>query len=117
MSERMDGDLLRDIREAVRRIRTYTDAMTYDRFLADIKTQDALLRNLGVIGEAAKNLSADLREKYPDMPWSGMAGVRDKLIHHYFGVNLDIVWNIVTVELPALEAQVEAILQQEYSGD
>ena len=55
MSERADGDLLRDIREAVRRIRTYTDAMTYDCFLADIKTQDAVIRNLEVLGEATKN--------------------------------------------------------------
>jgi uncharacterized protein with HEPN domain len=90
--------------------------MTYDRFLADIKTQDAVVRNLEIIGEATKSLSTGLREKYPDVPWKGMAGVRDRLIHHYFGVNLDIVWDIVAVELPALESQVEAILQQEHSG-
>jgi uncharacterized protein with HEPN domain len=116
MSERADDDFLRDIREAVRRIKTYTDAMTYDRFLADIKTQDAVVRNLEVIGEATKSLSTGLREKYPDVPWKGMAGVRDRLIHDYFGVNLDIVWDIVTVELPALESQIEAILQQEHGG-
>ena len=57
MSERADGDFLRNIREAVRRIRTYTDAMTYNRFLADIKTQDAVIRNLEIIGEATKSLS------------------------------------------------------------
>ncbi len=115
MSERTDGDLLRDIREAVRRIRTYTDAMTYDRFLADIKTQDAVIRNLEIMGEAAKSLSTELREKCPDVPWKGMAGVRDRLIHHYFGVNLDIVWDIATVELSTLESQIEAILQQQHS--
>ena len=116
MSERADGDFLRDIREAVRRIRAYTDAMTYDRFLADIKTQDAVIRNLEIIGEATKSLSTRLRGKYPDVPWKGMAGIRDRLIYHYFGVNLDIVWDIVAVELSALESQVEEILQQEYSG-
>jgi uncharacterized protein with HEPN domain len=117
MSERADADFLRDIREAVRRIRMYTDATTYDRFLADFKTQDAVIRNLEIMGEAAKSLSPGLRGKYPDVPWKGMAGVRDRLIHHYFGVNLDIVWNIVEAELPALETQVEAILQQEHSDD
>ncbi|MEW6717139.1 MAG: DUF86 domain-containing protein [Chloroflexota bacterium] len=116
MSERADDDFLRDIREAMHRIKTYTNAMTYDCFLADIKTQDAVVRNLEIIGEATKSLSTGLRGKYSDVPWKGMAGVRDRLIHHYFGVNLDIVWDIVTVELPALESQVEAILQQGHSG-
>lgn len=99
MSERADGDFLKNIQEAVRRIRTYTAAMTYDRFLADIKTQDAVIRNLEIIGEATKSLSTELRGKYPDVHWKGMAGVRDRLIHHYFGINLDIVWDIDTVEL------------------
>ena len=95
MSERADGDFLKDIREAVRRIRMYAEAMTYNRFLADIKTQDAVIRNLEIIGEATKSLSAELRGKYPDVSWKGMAGIRDRLIHHYFGVNLDIVWDII----------------------
>jgi uncharacterized protein with HEPN domain len=116
MSERADDDFLRDIREASRRIKMYTDAMAYDRFLADIKTQDAFVRNLEIIGEATKSVSTELREKNPDVPWKGMTGVRDRLIHHYFGVNLDIVWDIVTVELPALESQIEAILHQEHGG-
>jgi uncharacterized protein with HEPN domain len=111
MSERTDGDFLNDIREAARRIKAYTAAMTYDQFLADIKTQDAVVRNLEIIGEATKGISSALRAKYPEMPWKGMTGIRDKLIHHYFGVNLDIVWDVVTVELPALERQVEGILR------
>lgn len=112
MSERADDDLLEDIREALRRIREYAAAMTYDRFLADTKTQDAVVRNLEIIGEAARSLSIALRRKHPDVPWRGMVGVRDRLIHHYFGVNLDIVWDIVAVELPALESQIEAILEK-----
>ena len=116
MSERADVDFLKDIQESVRRIREYTDAMAYDRFLADIKTQDAVIRNLEIVGEAAKNISTQLHSKYSDVPWKGMAGVRNRLIHHYFGVNLDIVWDIVTVELPSLESQVEEILQNELNG-
>lgn len=117
MSERADGDFLRDIQEAVRRIRAYTNTMAYDQFLADTRTQDAVIRNLEIIGEATKSLSAQLREEYPNVPWKGMAGVRDRLIHHYFGVNLDIVWNIVTIELPPLESRVEDILRHEEHSD
>jgi len=113
MSDRRNSDVLIDIQEAVRRVRTYTDEMTYDIFLSDKKTQDAVIRNLEIIGEAARNLTVNLREKYPDVPWKGMYGVRNRLIHHYFGVNLDIVWNIATIELSALESQVEEMLQQE----
>lgn len=113
MSERAEGDFLRDIQEAVRRIQAYTDAMAYDQFLTDPKTQNAVVRNLEIIGEATKNLSTQLRESYPDVPWKGMAGIRDRLIHRYFGVNLDIVWDIVTVELPLLESLVEKILRNE----
>ncbi len=112
MSERSDNDFLCDIMEALRRIKMFTDGLTYDRFLADIKAQDAVLRNLEIMGEAVKGLSREIREKHPDAPWKGMAGIRDHLIHHYFGVNLDIVWDIVTTELPLLEPKLQFILKQ-----
>ena len=101
-----------DIQEAVQRITIYTTGMTYETFLADIKTQDAVLRNLEILGEATKNLSTELRAKYPDLPWKGMAGIRDRLIHHYFGVNFDIVWQIITTELSEVARQIEEIIQK-----
>ena len=113
MSRRSDGDLLRDILEAVRRIRTYTSAMTYDVFAEDTKTQDAVIRNMEIMGEATKGLSAELRETYADVPWQGMAGIRDRLIHRYFGVNLDIVWGVVSLELLPLQTRTEQILKDE----
>lgn len=113
MSDRTDTDFLSDIQEATRRVRVYTTGMTYEAFLADTKTQDAVIRNLEIIGEATKNLSAELRTRYPDVPWKGMAGVRDRLIHHYFGVNLDIVWHIVTVELSDVALKIEEIIHRE----
>jgi len=113
MSERSDRDFLSDIQEAMRRIAEYTAGMTYQAFLEDTKTQDAVVRNLEIIGEATKNLSKELRERYSDVPWKGMAGVRDRLIHHYFGVNLDIVWQIVRDELPKVASQLDKILSQE----
>ncbi len=116
MFKRTDSDFLCDIREAVRRVTAYTSAATYEGFLADIKTQDAVLRNLEIIGEATKGMSETLRTRYPDVPWKGMAGVRDRLIHHYFGVNLDIVWDILTLELPKLESQINQIIQNEQNS-
>jgi len=112
MSERGDIDFLKDILEAVIRIKNYCEGMGYEDFLSDTKTQDATIRNLEIIGEAAKALSIKLRTKYPDMPWKGMAGIRDRLIHDYFGVNLDIVWNVIKDELPKLEPQIEMMLRQ-----
>lgn len=113
MSDRGDIDFLRDIQEAIHRIGGYTAGMDAATFTHDIKTQDAVLRNLEIIGEATKSLSEALRLKYPDVPWRGMAGLRDRLIHHYFGVNLDIVWQIVVSELEDTTTRLEDILQSE----
>lgn len=110
MSERSDRNFISDIQEAIHRIASYTVSMTYDAFLTDIKTQDAVVRNLEIIGEAAKNISEETRTKYNQIPWRSMAGTRDRLIHHYFGVNLDIVWQIVTDELPRTTEHLKKIL-------
>lgn len=116
MSERRDSDFLQDINEAVQRIGIYTEQLTYEGFLQDTKTQDAVIRNLEIIGEAAKNISDNLTDNYSHIPWKEMAGLRDKLIHHYFGVNFDIVWNVVKAELPGIALQIEKILKNEASG-
>jgi uncharacterized protein with HEPN domain len=109
MSKRTDQEFLSDIREALQRIAAYVTGMTYESFVADSKTQDAVIRNLEILGEATKNISNELRAKYPSIPWRSMAGARDRLIHHYFGTNLDIVWQIITVELPQVHSQLETI--------
>jgi uncharacterized protein with HEPN domain len=88
----------------------YVAGMSYEEFLADLKTQDAVIRTLEIVGEATKQLSSELREQYPTILWKNMAGMRDKLIHDYFGINLDIVWEIVSDELPAVAAEVGQIL-------
>ena len=108
MSERGNTELLSDIKEAIKRIALYIGKMDYERFLQDIKTQDAVVRNLEIIGEAAKNISN--KKEYPQIPWKKLAGVRDKLIHHYFGVNYDVVWVIVKEELYEVILQIEEIL-------
>ncbi|HQR35135.1 MAG TPA: DUF86 domain-containing protein [Blastocatellia bacterium] len=82
MSERSDRDFVQDIQEASRRIAAYTAQISYEDFLADTKTQDAVVRNLEIIGEATKNLSEDLRNQHSEIPWKSLAGMRDKVIHH-----------------------------------
>jgi uncharacterized protein with HEPN domain len=116
MSDRTDKEFLEDVQEAIRRIRAYVTGMTAGTFLTDIKTQDAVIRNLEIIGEATKNLSEAIRAKHPEVPWKSMAGVRDRLIHHYFGVNFDIVWQIVTMELPQMASLLEGIAGDEETG-
>ena len=104
MSKRTDTDLLSDIREAIRRIQIYLGEISYEDFLDDSKTQDAVIRNIEIIGEAAKGVSEQVREAQQHIPWRNMAGMRDRLIHDYFGVNLDIVWQVVSEELPRIAA-------------
>lgn len=113
MSKRTDSEFLADIKEAVLRINAYTGNLIYEQFLRDKKTQDAVVRNLEIVGEAAKNISEELKSKYPQVPWKDLSGVRDKLIHHYFGVNFDVVWDIVKEELPEITLQLEVILKNE----
>lgn len=113
MSKRGIIEFLSDIKEAIKRIRLYTNNMDYESFLKDIKVQDAVVRNLEIMGEATKSLPGEIRNKYPQIPWKELAGVRDRLIHLYFGVNYDIVWDIVKKELPNIFLQIEEILNKE----
>jgi uncharacterized protein with HEPN domain len=113
MSDRGDIEFLRDIKEAINRIDSYTSGIEYKEFQKDSKTQDAVVRNLEVIGEATKNISKEFKKKYPDIPWKQMAGTRDKVIHFYFGVNYDIVWSISKDELPSVIKQVNKAIRSE----
>jgi uncharacterized protein with HEPN domain len=98
------------IRDCIDRILDYTrDGQGV--FLADTKTQDAVIRNLEIIGEAVKNISGDLKSVYPDIPWQRIAGMRDRMIHEYFGVNLQIVWERVEQDVPELKQRVGVILK------
>lgn len=112
MSKRPTNDTLQDMLEAARRIILYTENTAFAEFKRDFKTQDAVLHNLEILGEAAKNIPQDFQENHPAIPWSEMARTRDRLIHHYFGVNLDVVWGITQLELKSLVENLEAILQK-----
>jgi len=104
-----DGVLLLHVRDAIDAIRTYTSGGR-DQFFSDRKTQDAVVRNLEIIGEAVKRLSTGITELHPDLPWRQIAGMRDKLIHDYFGVDLDLVWEVVEHELAELRQRIDVML-------
>ncbi len=112
MSRRSPAASLQDIVEAIRRIRLYTTDMDYVGFVRDTKTQDAVIRNIEIIGEAARNIPAPITEVNPSIPWKQIAGTRDRLIHDYFGINLDIVWNIVDQELSPLLEGIQKALEK-----
>ncbi len=111
MSKRSDKDWLADILEAIGKIEGYTQGYSLERFLEDGKTQDAVIRNLEVLGEATKQLSAELRKRHADIPWSAMAATRDRLVHGYFGINHNIVWQVFSEELPRIKPQLQSILE------
>lgn len=101
---------LEHILQAIERIESYTTGGV-ETFRGDTKTQDAVIRNLQVIGEAAKKVSVGTQAKTPDVPWRDIAGLRDRVVHHYFGVSLDIVWDVVVNHLPVLRASIEKLRQ------
>jgi uncharacterized protein with HEPN domain len=100
-----------DILEAIGSIKEYTHGMGYEEFIQDKRTRDAVVRNLEIIGEAAKNIPESVKEKYPEVNWKAITGMRDKLIHEYFGVSNPIVWETITGDIPVFEAQIKEISQ------
>lgn len=117
MSKREDIEFVSDIHEAINRISSYLGDISFEGFLEDTKTQDAVIRNIEIIGEAAKGVSEELLRTNPNIPWKSMAGMRDRLIHHYFGVNLDIVWHVVSKELNALAPELANIIDNIQNED
>lgn len=91
MCSEKEQAFLQDIIEAIHRIQSYVADIDYDTFQNDTKTQDATIRNLEIVGEATKQLSEEVRQQAEHIPWRNIARMRDKLIHHYFGVNLDFI--------------------------
>jgi uncharacterized protein with HEPN domain len=101
-----------DIAQSCKRIRRYVAGMTYDAFVADERTWDAVMRNLEIIGEAAKNLPDDVVVHAPDVDWRKVRGMRDVLAHGYFSLDPKVVWNTATTKIDEVEAAVLALLRR-----
>ena len=106
---KQDSVYLKHIRDSILKIEAYT-AGGRRAFHKDTMVQDAVVRNLEVIGEAVRNLSPVLKERNPDIPWRSITALRNLLVHEYFGVDLEIVWRIVSRRLPSLKRHIEMIL-------
>ena len=101
---------LMDIVNACEKVLRYTDGMTFEQFVADDRTFDAVVRNLQVIGEAVKNISADIRDQNPEIEWRKMAGLRDILAHTYFQIENEIIWDIVQNKIQPLQQNINQLL-------
>ena len=103
---------LEHILQSISLIEEYTKGKTKDDFLKSVALQDMVLRRLEIIGEAVKNISEEIRHKYSNIPCRKIAGMRDKLIHGYFTVDIEFTWGVVRKDLPALKEQISKILEQ-----
>ena len=97
------------ILDSIEDIEDYSRNISSNQFLQDKKLQDAIIRRIEIIGEAVKNIPDSFRKKHPKIPWKGIAGMRDKIIHHYFGLDLDTIWNVVKEEIPTLKKEIKNI--------
>jgi uncharacterized protein with HEPN domain len=102
-----------DILACIEKIEAYTLGMTFEQFCDDDKTVDAVIRNFEIIGEAAGNIPLEIQEKYPELAWLEMRGMRNIVAHEYFGVSLAIVWRAIENDLPPLVTGLKKIIQQE----
>ncbi len=110
MSKRKPDVYLQDILESIEHIQRFLDGVSEDEFYNNVEKQDAVLRRLEIIGEAVKHLPEKIREDHPDIPWRQIAGMRDIIIHEYFGITLEMIWIVATDDILDLKAKVEEII-------
>ena len=112
MSKREAKLYLEDIKDSIEKIEGYTKDLSFDEFVKDIKTVDAVVRNLAIIGEAARNIPEEIKSRNPKVAWSEAIGMRNKVTHEYFGVDEDILWKTIKEDLPVFKKQITKILEE-----
>ena len=105
-------DYILDILISIREIEDFIADMNFEEFVKDRKTVNAVIRSLEVMGEAVKKIPPEIRDRHPEIPWKYIAAMRDKLIHEYHGVDLEIVWEVIEKEIPSLKPKFEKILEE-----
>ena len=110
MSTRDYGDYLQDIVTSIADIETFVGDMTLEDFAGDKKTINAVIRSIEIIGEATKKIPKSIRDKHSSIPWKKMAGMRDKVIHEYFGVDFAILWKTAKEDIPSLKSPIQNVL-------
>jgi len=111
MKNREYGDYVEDILDSMNAIEEFVKGMDFEDFKKDRKTVFAVVRGIEIIGEATKNIPESIRDRYPDIPWKDMAGMRDKVIHEYFGVDLGVVWETATRHIPEIMSLIQKVLK------
>lgn len=101
--------MLSDMLEVAEKIVRYTEGMDYEKFTADEKTIDAVVRNFEIIGEAANRIDDDFKEVHPELDWNHLRGFRNRIVHDYFGIDYEIVWSIITQDLPGYKEAISSL--------
>ena len=105
---------LEDMLTATTRVHELTSSLSYDEFTKDRTKQEAVVRNLEIIGEAAKNVPREVRANNPEIDWAKLGGLRDVLIHQYFAVDLEVIWDIILTKLPGLDVELRKMLAEQF---
>jgi len=111
MTDRNIKLYLKDILEAIEAIERFVENMNFEEFRNNDLVSSAVIRKFEIIGEATRNIPQEIRKKYPDIPWKTMVGFRDKLIHFYFGIKYELVWETIKSKLPELKEKIKKVLE------